>query len=113
MNTIEERLATIEASMAHVVAMIEDMRAEMRATKYITADICEAQRKLHDAQIDALRHEIDIHRHEIEGVYKAINGVSARLEDMRKSWSGRLWAIAIPILAALAASFVALAGQAK
>jgi hypothetical protein len=100
-NSIEERLAVIEAGQQHIMAAVEDIKMKMDSTRYITPEMCAAQHKLYDAQIEGMRREVD-------GVYKGINGVSTRLEDMRKAWTNRLWAVVLPALGGLVASLIAL-----
>jgi len=105
-STEGERLTAIEAGLQHIMAVLEEMKAQIDNMRYVAPDMCAMQHKFYDAQIANFRHDIDM-------VRKEINGVGMRLDEMRKAWAGRLWSIAIPVLAAIVMSLFSLIKQIK
>ena len=93
-NTDGERLTAIEERLSYISAMVSEMREELRSVRQMAAENRLLQEQLATARRD-------------------IAAVENKLEDMRKSWTGRLWAIATPILAALVASIIALVHEYK
>jgi hypothetical protein len=111
-NTDAERLAAIEERLDHISAVMSEMREDLRSARCVTVETCNLQHEVYETKLAGIKREYEMQiegmKREISGVYNGINGVSGRLEDMKKAWAGRLWSIAIPILIAVALSLFSL-----